>query len=41
VPSRYHEFIQRYFGRLAETVDRAAAAAPPPAKDTSSDDHEP
>ncbi len=25
VPSRYHAFIQRYFGRLAETVDRAEA----------------
>jgi hypothetical protein len=24
VPSRYHRYIQRYFGRLEETVDRAA-----------------
>jgi hypothetical protein len=28
VPSRYHKFIQRYFGRLEETVDKAAAAEP-------------
>ena len=25
VPSRYHRFIQRYFGRLGETIDKAAA----------------
>ncbi len=30
VPSRYHKFIQRYFGRLEETVDKAAAARPAP-----------
>ncbi|MHC4775560.1 MAG: hypothetical protein ACYTBR_09880, partial [Planctomycetota bacterium] len=28
VPSRYHKYIQRYFGRLEETVDKAAAAEP-------------
>lgn len=27
VPSRYHPLIQRYFGTLPETVDRAASAA--------------
>lgn len=27
VPSRYHAFIQRYFGRLGDTVDKAAHGA--------------
>jgi hypothetical protein len=34
VPSRYHKFIQRYFGRLQETVDKAAAAEPASGDDT-------
>jgi len=36
VPSRYHRLIQRYFGRLGETIDKAAANSaerePAPAK---------
>jgi hypothetical protein len=27
VPSRYHRYIRRYFGRLEETVDRAATGS--------------
>jgi hypothetical protein len=34
VPSRYHELIQRYFGRLEETVDKAAATKPASGDDT-------
>ncbi|MHC4900347.1 MAG: hypothetical protein ACYTGD_01665 [Planctomycetota bacterium] len=33
VPSRYHQFIQRYFGRLEETVDKAAADSAPSGDD--------
>ena len=42
VPSRYHTLIQRYFGRLKETVDRAAPKPatedPPPAPPTADED---
>jgi hypothetical protein len=33
VPSRYYRFIQRYFGRLEETVDKAAGTTAPPGDD--------
>ena len=32
VPSRYHDLIRRYFGRLEDTVRKATSTGSPPAR---------